>query len=70
MIYAGIARWLEGEEKIDVSISFCRSHESLGLVTAWLQKHRQERKRCVEIPNSSIPSSSELASALEKIFEA
>ena len=62
LIHAGITRWLEGEEKIDVSVSFCRSHESLGLVTAWFQKHRQERDRCVEIPTLSA-----ISIALEKL---
>ena len=65
MIQAGIARWLDAKEKFDVSVSFCRSHESLGLVTAWLQKHRQERKRCVEILDAP-----EIATALEKISQA
>jgi len=44
-----ISRWYGGGDKVDVSVSFSRSYESLGLVTTWFQKNKAERKRCVEI---------------------
>lgn len=48
-ICTSISRWYGGEDKVDVSVSFSRSYESLGLVTTWFQKNKAERKRCVEI---------------------
>jgi excinuclease ABC subunit C len=52
-ILHSISRWYCGGDKVDVSVSFSRSYESLGLVTTWFQKNKPDRKRCVEILSGS-----------------